>query len=215
MSGQRIGVFGGTFDPIHIGHLAAAEAACEALGLARVIFIPAGQPPHRDPSTVTPAEHRYRMTVLATVGNPRFRVSRLELERAGPSYTVDTLARLARHLPPGTAPVFITGADAFIHVPEWKDVPRLFRLAEFAVVSRPGYDGEALERTLQRLAPEQRARVHRVDAAGLDISSRELRQRVRSGRSIRYLVPDPVLAYIEHYRLYREAAAEAQEHEGT
>lgn len=207
MKRRRIGVMGGTFDPIHYGHLAAAEAACDALDLERVILVPAGQPPHRDPAAVTPAEHRYRMAVLAAAGNPRFRVSRLELNRPGPSYTVDTLARLARRLPDAGL-VFITGADAFPHVPDWRDADRLFELAEFAVVGRPGYDGSALEQALARLQEWQRQRVHRVDAVGLDISSRDLRRRVRSGRSIRYLVPDAVLAYIEHYGLYRGPAGE-------
>lgn len=209
---RRIGVLGGTFDPIHLGHLAAAEAAAEELGLERVLLVPAGQPPHRDPATVTPAEHRYRMAVLAAAGNPRFRVSRIEINRPGPSYTVDTLARLRRRLPDADL-VFITGADAFPHVPDWRDADRLFALAEFAVVSRPGYDGGALEQALQRLAEWQRRRVHRVDAVGLDISSRELRRRVRAGRSIRYLVPDAVLAYIEHYGLYRQPDGEAWDDE--
>lgn len=211
MRPRRVGILGGTFDPVHIGHLAAAEAAREALGLERVVFIPAGRPPHKDPAGITPAEHRYRMTVLATAGNPRFRVSRIEIDRPGPSYTVDTLRELAGRLP-GCGLVFITGVDSFLDVASWKDAGELFRLSEFAVVSRPGFDGGALERVLAGLEEWQRARVHAVGAAGLDVSSRDLRERVRAGRSIRYLVPEAVLAYIEHYGLYRGPVEEAWDH---
>jgi nicotinate-nucleotide adenylyltransferase len=201
--GQRIGVLGGTFDPVHLGHLAAAEAVREELGLGRVLFVPAGRPPHKDPARITPAEHRYRMTVLATAGNPGFRVTRMEIDRPGPSYTVDTLRQLAAQLPAGTELIFITGVDAFVDVRTWREPDELFRLSRFAVVRRPGFDGGRLEEALGALAPWQRDRVHCVDATGLEISSRDLRSRVRAGRSIRYLVPDAVLAYIAHYGLYR------------
>ncbi|HEX6987993.1 MAG TPA: nicotinate-nucleotide adenylyltransferase [Bacillota bacterium] len=200
---KQLGVLGGTFDPIHYGHLVAADAAAEALNLDRVLFVPCGQPPHRPAGESTPAEHRYLMTVLATAGHPRFRVSRMELDRAGPSYTVDTLAALRRQLGPGIDLTFIVGADAFLLMDQWKDPERIMELAMITVVSRPGYNDGAVEARLRALPESLRVRVRHLEIDPLNISARELRRRLREGRSVRYLIPPQVLAYIEQHGLYR------------
>src|SRR5690606_29121686 len=182
---KRLGVLGGTFDPIHFGHLVAADAAVEALALDCVLFVPCGEPPHRPARETTAAEHRYRMTVLATVGHPRFRVSRMELARPGPSYTVDTLEALHRELGPGVDLTFIVGADAFLGMDRWKQPERVMDLATITVVSRPGYNDGAVEAHLQSLPARLRARVRHLDIDPLNISARELRRRLQEGRSVR------------------------------
>lgn len=200
---KRLGVLGGTFDPIHFGHLVAADAAAEALNLDQVLFIPCGQPPHRPAGQTTPAEHRYLMTVLATAGHPRFRVSRMELDRPGPSYTVDTLEALRADLGPGVELTFIIGADAFLGMDRWKDPERVMELADLTVVSRPGYNDGAVEARLRTLPGHLRARVRHLDIDPLNISAGELRRRLIAGRSVRYFIPQQVLAYIHQHGLYR------------
>ena len=190
-------MFGGTFDPIHLGHLRAAENALDSLELDRVSFIPAGTPPHRA-QPASSALDRYAMTALATAGHPRFAVSDLELRRDGPSYTVDTVAGLRRDSP-GAEVFVIVGSDTFPEMATWKDHERLLALCTVAVVGRPGEaqpDGAAAAR-----APAPR--VARVSGPGLDISASAIRGRVREGKSIRYLVPDAVADYIEKRALYR------------
>jgi nicotinate-nucleotide adenylyltransferase len=194
----RLGVFGGTFDPIHLGHLRAAENALEGLELDRVAFVPAGTPPHRaEPSSS--ALDRYAMTALATAGHPRFAVSDVELRRDGPSYTVDTVAALRGESP--QAEVFvIVGSDTFPEMATWKEHERLLALCTVAVVARPGEGHAAGDRTAgQGPGP----RVARVDGPGLDISASAVRGRVRERKSIRYLVPDAVADYIAKRALYR------------
>jgi len=196
---------GGTFNPIHFGHLAAAEAAREAFGLDRVIFIPSGHPPHKDPSQVIAAEHRFQMTLLATQDNPFFQVSRLEIDRPGPSYTVETLRRL-RDLHPQAELFFITGADAVAELPSWRHYEEILRLSQVIAVTRPGYTLPAEKDFPQRAngdAPGPRVLTLQVPAVA--ISSRDIRERVRLGLSIRYLVPEPVREYIYRHRLYLEA----------
>lgn len=196
-------MLGGTFDPIHYGHLVAADAACEALDLDVMLFVPCGQPPHRDPAATTPAEHRYLMTVLATTGNPRFRVSRIELERPGPSYTVDTLRALRQQLGADTEINFVVGVDAFLGMDGWRSPEQVMELARIVVVSRPGYNGRAVRERLASLPEHLRRRVLHLEIASLDISASELRRRLGEGRSVRYLIPPAVLAYIEQHGLYR------------
>jgi nicotinate-nucleotide adenylyltransferase len=194
----RLGVFGGTFDPIHLGHLRAAENALESLELDRVAFIPAGTPPHRgDPSSS--ALDRFAMTALATAGHPCFAVSDVELRRDGPSYTVDTVAGLRRESP--EADVFvIVGSDTFPEMATWKEHERLMALCTVAVVARPGEARAAAEGpAVGGPAP----RVARVEGPGLDISASAIRGRVRQRKSIRYLVPDAVADYIAKRALYR------------
>lgn len=190
---MRLGVFGGTFDPIHLGHLRAAENALECLELDRVAFIPAGTPPHRaEPSSS--ALDRYAMTALATAGHPRFVVSDVELRRDGPSYTVDTVAGLRQESP--EAEVFvIVGSDTFPEMATWKEHDRLLVLCTVAVVARPAEAGVAGGGPWPRVA--------RVAGPGLDISASAIRGRVRERRSIRYLVPDAVADYIAKRALYR------------
>jgi len=190
---------GGTFDPIHYGHLLAAEAAREALGLEEIWFVPCGQPalPKAEPPCA--GHHRYSMTVLATVTHPQFRVSRVELDRPGPSYAVDTVRFFRTEVAPEAEWYFITGADALAQLPEWYEYRTLLHLCHFVAVTRPGYDAEEFR---QQLAAEIAPQVQTLRTPGVDISSSEIRERVRTGRSIRYLTPDPVAAYIYKHRLY-------------
>ncbi|GAA6741911.1 nicotinate-nucleotide adenylyltransferase [Thermus oshimai] len=186
---MRIGLFGGSFDPIHIGHLLAASEAAEALGLDRVLFVVAARPPHKTP--IAPPEARYEMVLLATAEDERFSASRLELARPGPSYTVDTL-REARALFPGAELFFITGADAYRDLPTWKEGERLADYATLVAVARPGYPLEALFAPVIPLwVPE------------VGISSTEIRRRIKEGRSVRYWVPRPVEVYLERNGFYR------------
>lgn len=185
---MRLGVFGGTFDPVHVGHLAIANAALESVPLDRVLFVPARRAPLKEHGPVAGEADRLTMLERAVAGEPRFSVSRIELDRDGPSYTVDTLEALA-----GPDDLFlILGADALAALPRWKDPERIAALATLVVADRPG-------------APERvgDAPVVRFDAPRLDISSRELRARAARGRSLRYLVPDAVWKHIEARGLYR------------
>jgi len=191
----RIGLFGGTFDPVHLGHLRAAESAREALGLERVALVPSAQPPHR-PQPLSPAEDRLAMCRLATSPHPCFETWDLELRRAGPSYTVDTVAALLAERP-GDDFVLIVGADTWAEMPSWREPQRLFSLVEVAVAARPGTEAQELAPPF----PGCRG-VSRVEGPVLGISATAIRERVRAGHSIRFLVPDPVADYIERRRLY-------------
>lgn len=182
----RIGVFGGTFDPVHIGHLAIANAALEELRLDRVLFVPARRSPLKDREPVASAADRLAMLTLALADERRFVVSRVELDRDGPSYTVDTLAALR-----GEGELFfIVGADAYADFDRWHEPERIRALATIAVARRPGASAAVTD-------------AHVLDAPLVDISARELRARRARGRSLRYLVPEAALRYIEERRLYR------------
>jgi nicotinate-nucleotide adenylyltransferase len=209
MTQRRIGLMGGTFDPIHHGHLVAAEEARWQFDLDRVLFIPTGQP-WQKPVGVSRAEDRYRMTVIATASNPAFAVSRIEIEHPGPTYTVDTLRRLRADLGEDARLFFITGADAVLHILTWKDRDEVLALAEFIAATRPGYD---LDRLTERL-PVARERLHPLEIPMLAISSTELRARVARGQPIQYLVPDGVAEYVADRGLYRteEAATSGIRH---
>jgi nicotinate-nucleotide adenylyltransferase len=196
---RRIGVMGGTFDPIHHGHLVAAEEARWQFGLDRVVFVPAGRP-WQKPVGVTPPEDRYRMTVIATASNPAFTVSRLEIDQPGPTYTVDTLRRLRAEQPDGTCLYFIIGADAVLQLLTWKEPDQVLAQAELIAATRPGYD---LDR-LVRQVPGAAGRVHRMEIPALAISASDIRGRVARGAPIRYLVPDSVARYIDEHGLYRD-----------
>ncbi len=204
VSRLRVGLMGGTFDPIHLAHLACAEAALEQLDLSRVIFIPTRVPPHKQGKTITPTEHRYNLVTLATASNPRFEVSRVEMEREGPSYTVDTLEEMKRRLPPGTELFFITGTDAILEVGTWHDPERLFDLCRFVAVPRPGYPRQGAADELIALERCFGHKIAVVSCPALDISSSDLRSRVAGGRPIKYLVPEAVEAYIQKHGLYRQ-----------
>jgi len=200
---MRVGLMGGTFDPIHVAHLVCAEAAMEQHGLAKVVFIPTNVPPHKQGKPITPAENRFDFVTLATASNPRFEVSRIELEREGPSYTVDTLEEMKRRFPPGTEFFFITGTDAILEIESWHNPDRLFDLCQFVAAPRPGYSRQAAAEELGRLERRFGRRILLVDCAALDISSSDLRRRAAARRSMKYLVPEPVEAYIQKHELYR------------
>ncbi|WGD38624.1 nicotinate-nucleotide adenylyltransferase [Lysinibacter sp. HNR] len=187
----RIGIMGGTFDPIHHGHLVAASEVAQYFNLEEVIFVPTGQPWQKD--NVTSAEHRYLMTVIATAANPRFTVSRVDIDRIGPTYTVDTL-RDIRCARPDADLFFISGADAITQILSWKDVDQLWDLAHFVAVSRPGHD-----LSISGL-PERGVSLLEVPA--LAISSTDCRSRARQGLPVWYLVPDGVVQYISKHHLY-------------
>ncbi|HEX6329932.1 MAG TPA: nicotinate-nucleotide adenylyltransferase [Actinomycetota bacterium] len=189
---------GGTFDPIHYGHLVTAEEALGQFALDEVVFVPTGQPWMKEGRDVSPAEDRYLMTVIATSSNPRFRVSRAEIDRRGPTYTVDTLRALAAENPDAEL-YFITGADAMFEIFDWKDPHEILSLAHFIAATRPGYDLRRFEASEATDHPN----VSLMNIPALAISSTDVRVRVREGRPIRYLVPEGVKTYIEKAGLYR------------
>ena len=191
---QRIGVMGGTFDPIHHGHLVAASEVASLFSLDEVVFVPTGEPYQKSTRRVSPAEHRYLMTVIATASNPHFWVSRVDIDRAGPTYTVDTITDIAEQRP-GAELYFITGADALAQILSWKDAEGALQLAHFIGVTRPGYD-----LTAEHLPIDS---VTLLDVPAMAISSSGCRERVADGRPVWYLVPDGVVQYINKHRLYR------------
>ena len=200
----RLGVLGGTFDPLHWAHLMMAEEARVRFDLNKVLFVPAGQPPHKTDYRVSDPEHRYAMTLLATAYNTAFEVSRMEIELEGPSYSVDTIRRLKEAYGPDTGIYFIMGADEALDILQWHEANSLPELARFVVASRPGFDLAELK---TRLPAPFYAAIDFLPMAPIDISATEVRARVASGKSIRYLVPDSVEAYIRKHRLYVEGNA--------
>ncbi|MEV8251522.1 nicotinate-nucleotide adenylyltransferase [Microbacterium sp. NPDC076768] len=188
----RIGVMGGTFDPIHHGHLVAASEVANSFGLDEVVFVPTGHPWQK--SGVSPSEHRYLMTVVATASNPQFTVSRVDIDRDGPTFTIDTLRDLKRERPDAEL-FFITGADAVAQILSWRDHDELWELAHFVAVSRPGHvlstDGLPSDNVSQ------------LEVPALSISSTVCRERVRDDQPVWYLVPDGVVQYIAKHHLYR------------
>ncbi|MCR6690445.1 MULTISPECIES: nicotinate-nucleotide adenylyltransferase [Cellulomonas] len=190
----RLGVMGGTFDPVHHGHLVAASEVAARFGLDEVVFVPTGVPSFKQHQDVTPAEHRYLMTVIATASNPRFTVSRVDVEREGVTFTVDTLRDL-KAARPGAELFFITGADAIEQILTWKDAEELFTMAQFVAVTRPGHT-----LSVEGLPVD---RVHVVEIPALAISSTDVRARSRAGQPVWYLVPDGVVQYIGKHQLYR------------
>jgi nicotinate-nucleotide adenylyltransferase len=196
--GERIGVMGGTFDPIHHGHLVAASEVAALYELSEVVFVPTGEPWQKMERWVSPAEDRYLMTVLATATNPRFSVSRVDIDRPGLTYTIDTLREICADRP-GAELFFITGADALAQILDWHSPPELFSMAHFVGVTRPGYP-LALDDRFPKGA------VSLLEIPALAISSSDCRGRVQRGAPIWYLVPDPVVRYVDKRRLYRGAA---------
>ncbi|NEN76769.1 nicotinate-nucleotide adenylyltransferase [Nocardioides zeae] len=187
---------GGTFDPIHHGHLVAASEVQSFFDLDEVVFVPTGDPWQKSDRHVSPAEHRYLMTVIATASNPRFRVSRVDIDRGGPTYTVDTLRDLRDQLP-GAELFFITGADALANIFTWRDTSEMFDLAQFVGVTRPGYTMDAAS-----LASIPDHRVTMLEIPALAISSTDCRERTERGEPVWYLVPDGVVQYIGKHHLY-------------
>ncbi|KUL42503.1 nicotinate-nucleotide adenylyltransferase [Actinoplanes awajinensis] len=195
MSGRRIGIMGGTFDPIHHGHLVAASEVQARFALDEVMFVPTGQPYEK--GKVSPAEDRYLMTVIATASNPRFHVSRADLDRDGPTYTVDTLRDMRAVYGQSAELYFITGADAIGRIMSWKDAMTMLGLAHFIGVTRPGFELSAAN-----LPAES---VTLVEVPAMAISSSDCRQRVGAGLPVWYLVPDGVVQYINKRGLYRDS----------
>jgi len=198
---MRLGVLGGTFDPIHLAHLVLAEEARRCLVLERVVFVPAGDPWRKAGLRITAGEHRLAMVRLAIADNPFFEVSTTELERRGPSYTADTLEELRRERGPGTELYFIVGEDALEDLPHWKDPGRIIAQAYLAVAPRGSWEASDVE-AVERAVPGISRKLVTFDMPRMDISATELRARAAVGESLRYLVPAPVEEYIRRHRLY-------------
>ncbi len=201
------GMMGGTFDPIHIGHLVTAEEARQQFNLDHVVFIPSGIPPHKPSAQVSAAEHRYLMTSLAVMSNPFFTVSRVEIDRPAPCYTIDTVREFSKAESPDTALFFITGADAILEILTWKDYNVLLDLCTFIAVTRPGYSLERFRDTIGPICPAALEKVHFLEIPALAISSTYIRERVARGRTIKYLTPEPVEQYIKKHGLYLSGPA--------
>jgi nicotinate-nucleotide adenylyltransferase len=225
---MRMGVMGGTFNPIHYGHLGAANEVQEAFALDTVIFVPAAAPPHKDQAEIIDPHHRLMMTVLATISHPQFMVSSVEIERPGASYTVDTMAEIKHLFQEQKTIYFIMGIDAFLEISSWKQPDVLLGSCHTIVTSRPRYNLHELAPSILRQVSAMHPslvfepitgtmsldspgfqvgdtpyQIYLHEISGWDISSTDIRRRVKGGRSIRYLVPDPVDAYIQKYQLYR------------
>lgn len=192
---RRIGILGGTFDPIHLGHLVMAEQVREKLRLDRIIFIPSANPPHKTKRKLSPSQDRFEMTRLGLEGNPKFVVSDLELKRGGLSYTIDTLRQLEK-LYPNQKMYFLTGSDVLDEIQTWKDPEQIYKRAKVVIAIRPGFD---------RFDPKNRFAQKSiiVPITGIDVSSSQIRAKVRKGESIHYLVPTKVEEYISKIKLYR------------
>ncbi len=213
---MKLGIFGGTFDPIHWGHLRSAEEVSETFGLGRVYFIPASIPPHKRGQTRTPARDRLNMVRLAVARNPRFAVSTVELARPGVSYSIDTIRSFAKNLQKGDSLHFIIGLDAFREIGTWKDFREIFFLCNFVVTSRPGSKendplkgtGVAVKKLFcydfrkRNYRHESGTRINFIELTDIAISASEIRGLVKQGKSIRYLVPSSVERYIKRRRLY-------------
>ncbi|KAA8737481.1 nicotinate-nucleotide adenylyltransferase [Corynebacterium tuscaniense] len=195
---RRIGIMGGTFDPIHNGHLVAASEVADIFQLDEVVFVPTGQPWQKAGKKVSDAEDRYLMTVIATASNPRFNVSRVDIDRPGATYTVDTLRDMRQKYPKDDL-FFITGADALASIMSWHDWEAMFDLAEFVGVTRPGY-----ELAEDMLPVEHQERTHLIEIPAMAISSTNCRERAAAGRPVWYLVPDGVVQYIAKNKMYRQ-----------
>lgn len=217
---RRLGIMGGTFDPVHFGHLRAAEEACEALGFQRFMFMPAADPPHKSAGAITPFTHRARMLRIATQDNPRFELSDLEQRLTGKSYTVITLNSLLQRVEEKTEIYFMVGLDSFLELDTWWHYRDLFQLARIVVLRRPGYSESAMTKFLtQNVSDRYRLErganvfrhpsllpVHFLENTYFGISSTQIRQLVKQGGSIRYLTPSDVVEYIQQNGLYRSSA---------
>jgi len=198
---RRIGVLGGTFDPIHYGHLFIAEEARVRIPLERVLFVPAAQPPHKARTTITaPEHHRLRMVELAIASNPYFEISRVDIDRPGPHYSVDMIPLLQEEYGPQTQFYFIMGLDSLSEIPTWHEPSRLLELCHLAVASREGYDADL--QALEKMLPGISARTLLLDTPELEISSTDIERRIKEGLPIKYLLPEAVGEYIYAHRLY-------------
>lgn len=199
---KRYGIMGGTFDPIHYGHLVAAEEARAVFDLESVFFVPSGRPPHKKERPISRSEDRYLMTVLATATNPAFRVSRVDIDRPGYSYTVDTIATFREKLGSDCELCFITGADAILEILSWKEMERIFSYSLLIAATRPGYDLKHLKSEFGPQWQQYKERIKLIEVPALAISSSEIRRRVNASEPIRYLLPEGVAEYIYKHQLY-------------
>ena len=199
---MRIGLYGGTFDPVHFGHLVLAEQCREQCRLEEVWFIPAGHPPHKTEQQISPVACRVDMVQMAIAGHPQFRLDLRETKRTGLNYTVDTVAEIARERP-GDSLHLLIGADSLRDLPTWREPERILELAEIVAVNRPGVAGNILQSLKPLLNSHTLSRIRELTIPGCDISSRDLRQRVRDGQSVRYLMPRAVECYVAECGLYQ------------
>ncbi len=202
---HKLAIMGGTFDPIHIGHLVTAEEVRHEFDIDEVLFIPTGHPPHKSSINMTTSEHRYLMAVLATAANPSFKVSKLEINREGVTYTIDTIKELKKMYGDEVKLYFITGADAIHKILTWKDSGELLQICEFVAVTRPGYNKEELLHQIEELKRKYETNIHFLEVPALAISSSDIRRRIEGQKTIKYLVPQEVENYIKKYNLYRYA----------
>ena len=200
---KSIAIMGGTFDPIHNGHLVTAEAVRHRFKVDRVVFIPTGRPAHKTDKQVTHNEHRYLMTVLATMRNENFDVSRIEIDRPGITYTIDTIEALKKICRPDVRLYFITGADAIHQIMSWKEPERLLTLCDFVAVTRPGYRKNQMVEEIGEIREKFASRIHYMEVPALAISSSDIRERARKGEPIKYLLPQEVEDYIHKFKLYQ------------
>ncbi|NLO97388.1 MAG: nicotinate-nucleotide adenylyltransferase [Peptococcaceae bacterium] len=200
-SAKRLGIMGGTFDPIHYGHLVAAETARVELGLDYVLFIPAGEPPHKKKLKITDAELRFKMVEISIKNNEYFKASRIEINRKGPSYTIDTLRELHRFFPKQDL-FFITGTDAMMDILAWRQPEEIFKLAKVISASRPGYESQKHLAEIYSKFPISKNRLYQLEIPALAISSSYIRSRIGNNKSVRYLLPDEVIKLIEDNKLY-------------
>lgn len=198
---DKLGIMGGTFDPIHYGHLVAAEMARAKFNLNKVLFIPTGKPPHKQRRDISEGSLRYEMVKRAIADNEFFEISALEIEREGPSYTVDTL-RILRRTYPEHELYFITGSDALLEIFSWKEAEEIFRLIQFIGAARPGFEAREFFLKVEQENPALREKIHYLEVPALAISSTDIRSRVGRGEPIRYLLPESVRLYLEEMKLY-------------
>ncbi len=199
---KRVGVMGGTFDPIHYGHLVIAEQIRCEYNLEKIIFVPAGIPPHKLDLKVSDSKHRYFMTLLATITNPYFEVSKIEIDSSGTSYTINTIKKLKEMYREDTELFFITGADAICDLTTWKSVDELLHLAKFIAATRPGLDSEYVDKKICELQDIFNTNIRKVSVPALAISSTDIRERIKNNQSIKYLLPESVEYYIYKHNLY-------------
>lgn len=221
---KKIGLFGGTFNPIHLGHLRSAEEICESFALDRVIFIPASYPPHKDKGDILPASLRGEMVRLAIADNPRFAFSEVELQRPGKSYSVETIAHFRQQYGPETELYFILGLDAFLEINTWKEYAALFALCHFIVMTRPGFEKNftpehlPVEMTKDFCYDAQKDGyahhsgffIFPKEITALDISSTKIRENIRKRRTVKYLLPESVEAFVYQHNLYRAKKNKAE-----
>lgn len=198
----RVGILGGTFDPIHVGHLVVAEDCWYQLGLSEVLFVPTGAPPHKRGKTVSAADDRVAMVELAIAGNPHFRLSRADVDRPGDSYSVDTVRTIRSEVGASASLFFLIGGDSLIDLSSWHEPNALLELCQVVAVNRPGYPRFDLGR-LESTVPRARDRIITLEVPSLDLAASDIRRRVLEEWPIRYLVPDSVRSYIEERGLYR------------